>query len=42
MTRQPDSNGPSRDDVPAGIPADVTAMLDRANRLGGVPMGFLR
>ena len=34
MTRQPDRNGPSRDDVPAGIPADVTAMLDRANRLG--------
>ena len=34
MTRQPDRNGPSRDDVPVGIPADVTAMLDRANRLG--------
>jgi rhamnulose-1-phosphate aldolase/alcohol dehydrogenase len=34
MTQQPDTNGPSRDDVPAGIPAEVTAMLDRANRLG--------
>jgi rhamnulose-1-phosphate aldolase/alcohol dehydrogenase len=34
MTRQPDSNGPSREDVPAGVPAEVTAMLDRANRLG--------
>jgi rhamnulose-1-phosphate aldolase/alcohol dehydrogenase len=37
MTQQPDANGPSRDDVPAGIPADVTAMLDRANRLGADP-----
>jgi rhamnulose-1-phosphate aldolase/alcohol dehydrogenase len=34
MSQQPDANGPSRDDVPAGIPADVTAMLNRANRLG--------
>jgi rhamnulose-1-phosphate aldolase/alcohol dehydrogenase len=34
MTQQPDSNRPSRDDVPAGVPADVTAMLNRANRLG--------
>ncbi|HEV2871425.1 MAG TPA: bifunctional rhamnulose-1-phosphate aldolase/short-chain dehydrogenase, partial [Actinomycetota bacterium] len=34
MTQQPDANGPRRDDVPAGVPADVTAMLDRANRLG--------
>jgi rhamnulose-1-phosphate aldolase/alcohol dehydrogenase len=37
MSQQPDTNGPSRDDVPAGIPADVTAMLDRANRLGADP-----
>jgi rhamnulose-1-phosphate aldolase/alcohol dehydrogenase len=37
MTQQPDANGPSRDDVPAGIPADVTAMLNRANRLGADP-----
>jgi rhamnulose-1-phosphate aldolase/alcohol dehydrogenase len=37
MTQQPDANGPSRDDVPAGIPADVTAMLHRANRLGADP-----
>src|ERR671912_617454 len=37
MTQQPDANGPSRDDVPAGIPANVTAMLDRANRLGADP-----
>src|SRR5918992_1838051 len=37
MTQPPDANGPSRDDVPAGIPADVTAMLDRANRLGADP-----
>jgi rhamnulose-1-phosphate aldolase/alcohol dehydrogenase len=37
MTQQPDANGPSRDDVPAGIPADVTAMLSRANRLGADP-----
>jgi rhamnulose-1-phosphate aldolase/alcohol dehydrogenase len=34
MTQQPDRNGPSREDVPAGVPADVTAMLNRANRLG--------
>jgi rhamnulose-1-phosphate aldolase/alcohol dehydrogenase len=37
MTQQPDSNGPVRDDVPAGVPADVHAMLDRANRLGADP-----
>jgi rhamnulose-1-phosphate aldolase/alcohol dehydrogenase len=37
MTQRPDTNGPSRDDVPAGIPADVTAMLNRANRLGADP-----
>src|SRR5918997_6932657 len=37
MTQQPDANGPSRDDVPAGVPADVTAMLNRANRLGADP-----
>ncbi|MGH2813968.1 MAG: hypothetical protein ACRDLC_02320, partial [Actinomycetota bacterium] len=37
MSQQPDTNGPSRDDVPAGIPADVHAMLDRANRLGADP-----
>ena len=37
MTQQPDANGPSRDDVPAGVPAGVTAMLDRANRLGADP-----
>jgi rhamnulose-1-phosphate aldolase/alcohol dehydrogenase len=37
MTQQPDTNGPSRDDVPAGTPAEVTAMLDRANRLGADP-----
>jgi len=37
MTQHPDSNGPVRDDVPAGIPADVAAMLDRANRLGADP-----
>ena len=34
MTEQPDANRPIRDDVPAGVPADVTAMLNRANRLG--------
>jgi rhamnulose-1-phosphate aldolase/alcohol dehydrogenase len=37
MTQRPDSNGPVRDDVPAGIPAEVAAMLDRANRLGADP-----
>ena len=37
MTQQPDTNGPVRDDVPAGIPAEVTAMLNRANRLGADP-----
>ena len=37
MTQQPDANGPTRDDVPAGVPADVTAMLNRANRLGADP-----
>jgi rhamnulose-1-phosphate aldolase/alcohol dehydrogenase len=37
MTQQPDSSGPARDDVPAGVPADVHAMLDRANRLGADP-----
>jgi rhamnulose-1-phosphate aldolase/alcohol dehydrogenase len=37
MTRKPDTNGPSRDDVPASIPAAVHAMLDRANRLGADP-----
>ncbi|HJU01989.1 MAG TPA: bifunctional rhamnulose-1-phosphate aldolase/short-chain dehydrogenase [Actinomycetes bacterium] len=37
MTQPPDSNGPVRDDVPAGIPAEVAAMLDRANRLGADP-----
>src|SRR5918998_699751 len=37
MTQQPDANGPSRDDVPAGVPAEVTAMLNRANRLGADP-----
>jgi rhamnulose-1-phosphate aldolase/alcohol dehydrogenase len=37
MSQQPDTNGPSRDDVPAGVPADVHAMLDRANRLGADP-----
>src|SRR5215213_4735254 len=37
MTQRPDTNGPVRDDVPAGIPADVTAMLNRANRLGADP-----
>jgi rhamnulose-1-phosphate aldolase/alcohol dehydrogenase len=37
MTQQPDPNGPSRDDVPAGVPADVHAMLNRANRLGADP-----
>jgi rhamnulose-1-phosphate aldolase/alcohol dehydrogenase len=37
MSQQPDANGPSRDDVPAGIPADVSAMLNRANRLGADP-----
>jgi rhamnulose-1-phosphate aldolase/alcohol dehydrogenase len=37
MTQQPDPNGPVRDDVPAGVPAEVTAMLDRANRLGADP-----
>ncbi len=31
-----DAVGPARDDVPAGVPADVAAMLDRANRLGAV------
>jgi hypothetical protein len=34
MSQQADSNDPVRDDVPAGISAEVTAMLDRANRLG--------
>jgi rhamnulose-1-phosphate aldolase/alcohol dehydrogenase len=37
MTQQPDRNGLSRDDVPAGVPADVHAMLERANRLGADP-----
>jgi rhamnulose-1-phosphate aldolase/alcohol dehydrogenase len=37
MTQQPDANGPVRDDVPAGVPADVHAMLNRANRLGADP-----
>jgi rhamnulose-1-phosphate aldolase/alcohol dehydrogenase len=37
MTQQPDGNGPVRDDVPAGVPAEVAAMLDRANRLGADP-----
>jgi rhamnulose-1-phosphate aldolase/alcohol dehydrogenase len=37
MSQQPDTNGPSRDDVPGGVPADVHAMLDRANRLGADP-----
>jgi rhamnulose-1-phosphate aldolase/alcohol dehydrogenase len=37
MTQQPDTNGPVRDDVPAGAPAEVAAMLDRANRLGADP-----
>jgi rhamnulose-1-phosphate aldolase/alcohol dehydrogenase len=37
MTQQPDANGPSRDDVPAGVPAEVHAMLERANRLGADP-----
>jgi rhamnulose-1-phosphate aldolase/alcohol dehydrogenase len=37
MTQQPDSNGPSRDDVPGGVPADLTDMLNRANRLGADP-----
>jgi rhamnulose-1-phosphate aldolase/alcohol dehydrogenase len=37
MSQRPDAGGASRDDVPAGIPADVTAMLNRANRLGADP-----
>ena len=37
MTQPPDSNGPGRGDVPAGVPAAVAAMLDRANRLGADP-----
>jgi rhamnulose-1-phosphate aldolase/alcohol dehydrogenase len=37
MSQQPDRNGLSRDDVPAGVPADVHAMLERANRLGADP-----
>jgi rhamnulose-1-phosphate aldolase/alcohol dehydrogenase len=37
MTHKPDPDGPGRDDVPAGVPAEVTAMLERANRLGADP-----
>src|SRR5215217_7555414 len=37
MTQRPDTNCPVRDNVPAGIPAEVTAMLNRANRLGTDP-----
>jgi rhamnulose-1-phosphate aldolase/alcohol dehydrogenase len=36
MTEQPQANGPRRDVAP-GVPAEVAAMLDRANRLGADP-----
>jgi rhamnulose-1-phosphate aldolase/alcohol dehydrogenase len=34
---QSGSTEPDRDDVPPGVPAEVAAMLDRANRLGADP-----